>query len=99
MNKDFDTGNSYLPAELMQVVRTAVEMESPLEAEKFLNNYRLNFLETLRPMNIFSENFVFYYALKLKLILRISNFDAENGKTIYKNIYNSIINGDRLESE
>ena len=42
---------------------------------------------------------MFYYALKLKLILRISNFDAENGKTIYKNIYNSIINGDRLESE
>lgn len=98
-NKNFDAENSCIPVEIMQLSRTAVETESPLEAEKLLNDYRLNFLETLRPMDTFSQDFVFYYALKLKLVLRMRKFDTESGKTEYKNIYNSIINGDRLEAE
>ena len=83
----------------MQTARTAVEMESPLDAEVFLNNFRLKFLEIIRPMDTFSEDSVFYYGLKLKLLLRIRGFDEEKGKLEYKNIYNSILNGDRLEAE
>ncbi len=97
MNKQFDTGNSPLPVGLVQAARTAVETESPMEAEKFLNRFRLDFLETLRPMDSFSEDYVFYYWLKLKLILRIRQFDAESGEAAYRNIYSSILNGDRLE--
>ena len=81
----------------MQTVRAAVEMDSPLEAEKTLNRYRMEYLETLRPMNTFSEEFVFYYCLKLKLILRMRQFDAESGKAAYKNIYDSIMSGEELE--
>lgn len=99
MKKPFDTDNKYLSAELMKAARTAVEIESPLEAEKFLNSYRLNFLETLRPMDTFSEDSVYYYGLKLKLILRIRQFDADIGEAAYRNIYNSVINGDRTEAE
>lgn len=98
MKKPFDTENKSLPVSLMKAAGTAVEMESPLEAEKFLNLYRLEFLETLRPMDTFSEDFVFYYGLKLKLILRARQFDADIGEAAYKNIYNSIMNGDRLEA-
>ena len=98
MKKPFDTENKYLSVELMKVAHTAVDMESPLEAEKFLHNYRMEFLETLRPINTFSEDSVFYYGLKLKLILRIRHFDNELGKAEYKNIYNSIMNGVRLEA-
>ena len=94
MNKQFDTGNRTFTADLMQVVREAAEMDSPLEAEKVLNRYRLAFLETLRPMKVFSEEFVFYYCLKLKLILRMRQFNTENGKTAYRNIYDSIMNGE-----
>lgn len=95
--KSFDTGNrSFAPA-LLQAARVAVETESPMEAEKFLNKYRLDFLETLRPMDSFSEDFVFYYGLKLKLIERIRKFDTESGEAAYRNIYDSIINGDRTE--
>ena len=97
LKKSFDTEDAVLPAQLLQVARMAVEMESPMDAEKFLSNYRLDFLETLRPMDTFSEDYVFYYGLKLKLILRIRQFDAISGETAYKNIYNSILNGDRLE--
>ncbi len=98
LKKAFDIGNDVLPPMLLQVARAALEIDSPMEAEMFLNNYRLEFLETLRPMDAFSEDFVFYYGLKLKLILRIRQFDKAKGEAAYKNIYNSIINGDRLEA-
>ena len=94
MKKSFAVAEGYLSAELLQTARTAVEFESPMEAEKFLNDYRLKFLETLRPMDTFSRDSVFYYCLKLKLISRMRNFDNEGGKTAYKNIYNSVLNGD-----
>lgn len=97
INKHFEAGNQSFPAELLQTVRTAVEIESPMESEKFLNKYRLDFLETLRPMDLFSEEFIFYYGLKLKLIERMRKFDHESGEAAYRNIYKSIINGDRSE--
>ena len=97
MNKHFDADIQALSPVLLQAVRTAIEIESPMEAEKFLNKYRLDFLETLRPMDSFSEEFVFYYGLKLKLIERIRKFDQESGESAYRNIYGSIMNGDRSE--
>ena len=97
MNKHFDTDNQSFPAGLLQAARTAVEIESPMEAEKFLNSYRLDFLESLRPMDSFSEEFVFYYGLKLKLVERIRKFEPKSGESAYRNIYNSIMNGDKSE--
>ena len=98
MNKTFDLQNKNIPQELLKVAGTAAEIENPLEAEKFLLQYRLSFLETLRPMDAFSEEYLFYYALKLKLILRIRQFDKVRGDTTYKNIYNSILNGENSEA-
>ena len=98
LKKPFDMSDEPLPIGLMQAARVAVEMDSPMEAEKFLNGYRLDYLETLRPTDNFAEDFVFYYGLKLKLILRIRQFDTENGEAAYKNIYNSIMNGENLEA-
>lgn len=98
MGKAFAPGNKNFPPELLRAAGTAVEMESPLEAESFLSHYRLSFLETLRPMDNFSEDFVYYYALKLKLLLRTRQFDTQLGEAAYRNIYNSIMNGDRLEA-
>lgn len=97
MKKSFEAENKSLPVSLVQAARTAAETESPLEAEKFLNRYRLDFLESLRPADSFSEDYVFYYCLKLKLILRIRQFDADRGENAYRNIYDSVMNGDRLE--
>lgn len=97
MNKPFEIENKSMPAAVVQAARTAVEFESPMEAEKFLNRYRLDFLETLRPSDNFSEDFVFYYSLKLRLLARIRQFDKESGEAAYRNIYGSVMNGDRLE--
>ena len=98
MKKEFDFGEQLLPAEILSVAADAVESKTPLEAESFLNSYRLEFLESLRPMDNFSEEFLFYYLLKLKLLARMRKFNTELGKAAYKNIYDSILNGDRMEA-
>ena len=98
LSKPFDTANKNLPAELVKVAGTAVELESPMEAERFLSDYRLSFLEFLRPTDPFCEDFIYYYGLKLKLLLRARQFDAQLGEAEYRNIYNSIMNVDRLEA-
>ena len=98
INKSFDLHNNNLPIELHKVASAAIEIENPLEAENFLLKHRINFLETLRPMDNFSQDFIYYYGLKLKLILRIRQFDTKLGEATYKNIYNSILSGDRLEA-
>jgi len=96
-DKQFNIENKSLPVELIQTARAAVDADSPMEAEKLLNRYRLDFLETLRPTDSFSQEFVFYYGLKLKLILRIRQFDTASGEAAYRSIYDSIINSDRSE--
>ena len=98
MNKSFELQNTSFSSELVKVAGEAVEIENPMEAEKFLFNYRLNLLETLRPMDTFSGDFIFYYGLKLKLIMRMRQFDEKAGESAYRNIYNSILNGDRMEA-
>ncbi len=97
MNKPCDTEIQSFPAGLIQTARTAVEIESPMEAEIFLNKYRLDFLEALRPMDSFSEDYVFYYGLKLKLTERMRTFDKGSGKAAYRKIYDSIMSEDKTE--
>lgn len=99
MKKTVDTQEQELPLALLKTAEAAAEMENPLKAEQYLHQYRLSFLESLRPMDSFSEEFVYYYGLKLKLLFYIRRFNAAAGETAYKNIYNSILNGDRLEVE
>lgn len=99
IKKSFDTENRVLPVEYIKVANNAIEIENPMEAEKYLNRYRLEILESLRPIDNFSEDYVFYYGLKLKLLLRIRRFDTKAGEKAYKDIYDSIINGDRLEAK
>lgn len=96
--KPFELENVSFSAEVMKAVRTAVEIENPMEAEKFLNAFRLDFLDSLRPMDAFSIESVYFYGLKLKLLLRIRQFDAIKGADAYKNIYNSIMGGDNMEA-
>ncbi len=101
MEKVFDLRGRKLPSELLKAANTAAEMESPMEAEIFLLKNRLDFLETLRPTDTFSNDYIYYYGLKLKLLERIKRFDAGAGEAAYKSIYKSIIQngGNMLEAE
>ncbi len=99
LKKPFDTENRILLAEHTKVAGTAIDIENPMEAEKYLNSYRLEFLETVRPMDSFSKEYIFYYGIRLKLLLRIRQFDALAGEESYRNIYNSVLNGDGMEAK
>lgn len=93
LGKTFDLSNRILPIECVKAAASAIEIDSPLEAEKFLNRFRLNMLDSLRPTDNFSDDYIYYYGLKLKLLLRIRRFDTEVGEKAYTKIYKSILNG------
>ena len=93
MKKPYEGERKIFSDELLQTVHQAVEMEDPLEAERYLTRIRLDFLETLRPADSFSETMLFYYALKLKLILRLQRFDKSRGQSAYREIYSAIMHG------
>ncbi len=95
--KMFDAGGEPVSAALMQTARTALECSDPLEAELFLHKYRLDCLESLRPMDAFSDDAVFYYGLRLMLLSRIRRQDKASGEAAYRNIYSSIMNGEGRE--
>lgn len=89
----------YIPSEFAAAAKEAVEIENPLEAENFLNNFRIKVLDGLRPMDAFCLDAVFYYAVRLKLTARIRLFDGEKGQKAYKDIYNTIMDKDRQEAK
>ncbi|MBR4882187.1 MAG: hypothetical protein IKU19_09640, partial [Clostridia bacterium] len=49
MKKTFDTGDAVLPAEYLRAAAAATEIDNPMEAENYLNRFRLDILESLRP--------------------------------------------------
>ncbi|MBR6765834.1 MAG: DUF2764 family protein [Clostridia bacterium] len=98
MKKPFDIGNGILPVICVKAANAVMEINDPMEAEKLLNRFRLEMLEALRPLDTFSEDYIFYYGIKLKLVLRIRQFDKVSGEKAYKNIYNSVLSGDRVEA-
>lgn len=98
MGKPFDAGELSLPAEIVKVAEEALDAENPMEAEQFLFSFRLNFLESLRPMDTFSEDYLYYYGIKLKLLTRMNAFDKAKGESAYRDIYDSILRGDRTEA-
>jgi len=80
-----------LPADAAAIAKTALFMESPLEAELFLDKARWDAIESFMDFNIFSENAVYAYLLKLLLMERRALFIAEEGFTEYKGLYAAII--------
>lgn len=97
MKKYYDIADVQFPPEYIKTAMAATEIENPLEAEIFLNSFRLTILEGMRPSNSFSKEYVFYYAIKLKILNRIRCFDKNIGETAYKNIYSSVY--DRADTE
>lgn len=97
LKKSFDPQSAVITPEQLKTATEAVGIEDPLEAEKYLNRCRLAFLETLRPMEPFSVDYIYYYSLKLRLLQRMRSFDTAAGTAAYRNIYHSILCGDDQE--
>jgi hypothetical protein len=71
--------------------KAALALESPLEAELFLDKSRWDLIEALQGFDYFHVNTVFGYLLKLLLMERRSAFKVEEGFAEYKALYASIM--------
>ncbi len=91
MNKDVKTSEVVVSADVLQIARTAVSMDNPYNAELYLNKFRLNVIDSLVPLDTFSEDAVFAYGLRLMLTERIQKFDKERGLASYHKIYDRIL--------
>jgi len=79
------------PFDAAAAARAACEMESPLEAELFLDKARWEAIESLQGLDIFSETTIYAYMLKLLLMERGMAFNTEEGFTEYKGLYAAIL--------
>ena len=79
------------PADAVTAAKAALAMESPLEAELYLDKARWNAIEAIQGINYFSENTIYAYLLKLQLMERRQAFNTEEGFTEYKTLYASIL--------
>ena len=79
------------PSDAAGAAKTAMAMESPLEAELFLDKARWNAIENFQGINTFSESAMYAYLLKLLLMERKAAFNAEEGFNEYKRLYAAIL--------
>ncbi|MDR2049998.1 MAG: DUF2764 domain-containing protein [Treponema sp.] len=86
------------PADAVQAAKAASAMDSPLEAEIFLDKARWDAIERLKGLDDTGSNMVFAYLLKLLLMERRSSFKTEEGFMEYKTLYDAIRNVASAES-
>ncbi|GMO61845.1 MAG: DUF2764 family protein [Treponemataceae bacterium] len=91
LQKDFSHPAVSIRPEALQAARTASSIESPLEAELFLNDFRAGFIDKIALADVFSTNALLVYALRLKLAVRIRKFNEEAGRDSYREIYDKIL--------
>jgi hypothetical protein len=84
------------PVDAVAAAKAAVNIESPLEAELFLDEARWRAIEAFQGIDYFSENVIYAYLLKLRLLERKALFKAEDGFYEYKTLYAAI--ADRSEN-
>ena len=79
-----------LPTDAVAAAKAALALESPLEAELYLDRARWKAIESFQGLDTFSENAMYAYLLKLLLLERRAAFDVEEGFKEYKELYTAI---------
>jgi hypothetical protein len=75
----------------LAAAKAAAAIDSPLEAELFLDRARWGAVEALQPRNYFDRDTVYGYMIKLLLLERKALFRVEEGFAEYKAIYASVM--------
>ncbi|MFA6508389.1 MAG: hypothetical protein WCT14_19975 [Treponemataceae bacterium] len=79
------------PLDAAAAAKAAVALESPLEAEQYLDRARWVLLDSLLGLEYFSRDTAYAYMLKLLLLERKALFRSEEGFAEYKAIYASVM--------
>lgn len=72
--------------ETVRTVGQALNAKNPLEAELMLLGLEFDRLDALVSMHYFDDYVLFGYALKLKLLERLTVFDKDSGKAEFKRL-------------
>ncbi len=75
---------------LLEQARAVMALDSPLEAERFLDHLRWGFLEDVGACHIFDVQALVVYYLKLQLALRQEKFQEELGRESYEKAYAAV---------
>jgi hypothetical protein len=84
------------PVGAVAAAKAAIALESPLEAELYLDRARWDAVTALEGFEYFSRDRLYAYLLKLLLLERHDFFKAEEGYAEYNTIYASIMNAASL---
>ena len=87
------------PMDAASAAKTAVLIESPMEAELFIDQARWNVIENLQGLQYFSSSTIYGYLLKLLLMERRALFRVEEGFAEYKGLYSAILAGASTSDE
>jgi len=79
------------PESAVAAAKTAMAIDSPFEAEIFLDNARWNAISSFAGSDVFSESAAYAYLLKLLLMERRTAFNAEEGLIEYQGLYAAIL--------
>lgn len=75
---------------LLEKARTAIAMDSPLEAECFLHQLRWNFIEEMGVSHFFDLEALVVYYFKLQIALRQEKFQKELGQEVFAKTYEAV---------
>ncbi|MHC6204261.1 hypothetical protein ACYULU_13855 [Breznakiellaceae bacterium SP9] len=79
------------PTEAVTAAKAALALESPLEAELFLDEARWKAIEAFQGLDTFGTDAMYAYFLKLQILERRALFNTENGFTEYKGLYTAVL--------
>ena len=93
--RSMNLGKSYSSAYdkdgfISQVVSSALTAKNPLEAERVLLEYEFDNLDTLVGLHMFDDYVLFGYAIKLRLLERLSCFEQTKGKAEFDSLFEGI---------
>lgn len=78
------SADSYM---LLEQVRAVIALESPLDAERYLDQLRWNYLEEIGARHYFDLEALVIYYFKLQLVLRQEKFQEELGRDSFNKEY------------
>lgn len=75
---------------IARTVQTALSSENPLVAEQMLLELEFRKLDELIGLHSFDDHMLFGYALKLKLLERLTVFDSKRGRAEFQRLFDGI---------
>ncbi len=93
--RSLNLGKSYSAAYdkdgiISQVVSSALAAKNPLDAERILLEYEFDNLDSLVGLHMFDDHVLYGYAIKLKLLERLTSFEQDKGKAEFQTLFEGI---------